>query len=79
MPSVDRRLEVEVKGRLAALMRGTPFPERIVGTRVVAEVRYRRLPRPTNECLRCDCGSSARCKPPRAVRLADAGRHDFVK
>ena len=33
----DRRLEVEVKGRLAALIGGTPFPERIVGTSVVAE------------------------------------------
>ena len=33
----DRPLEVEVKGRLAALIGGTPFPERIVGTRVVAE------------------------------------------
>jgi site-specific DNA recombinase len=33
----DRRLEIEVKGRLAALIGGRPFPERIVGTRVVAE------------------------------------------
>jgi hypothetical protein len=33
----DHRLEVEVKGRLAALIGGTPFPQRIVGTRVVAE------------------------------------------